>query len=269
LNTVVLPVPAPIPPQVPKTSYLSPQEILLLDDKELNQIMSLKKLAPYRDDAAKVRPNYKALQAAKGSLPSQPMWKKQKALKQQQQQQQQQQQRVRPAWQVERQEDGSQPQNGQVEGDQEQPQQQDGGDGGQQQQQQQRLQGWKQHSSKHHHHHQQQQRPHGGHSGKHGSHHSKHHKQQQQRLDPAAKQQARVESYAKLSLKRDRPSGDHQQQQHTGTWQQRPQKKQKKEAPPLPEGRLAKVAVDVSGLTPAQKKNLKRALKRKEAKGQA
>jgi protein KRI1 len=250
---------------VPKTSYLSPQEILLLDDKELNQIMSLKKLAPYRDDTSKVRPNYKALQAAKGSLPSQPMWKKHKAL-------QQQQQRMRPAWRVERDEDGSQPQNGRVQGDNGQQQQQQGGeDGGQQQQrqQQQRPHGWKQHSGKHHHHHQ-QQRSHGGHSGKHGSHPSKHHKQQQQRLDPASKQQARLESYAKLSLKRDRPSGDQQQQQqHAGSWQQRPQKKQKKDAPPPPEGRLAKVAVDVSGLTPAQKKNLKRALKRKEAKGQA
>ena len=36
--------------QVPKEDYgLTPEEILLLDDKQLNQLVSMKKLRPYRD----------------------------------------------------------------------------------------------------------------------------------------------------------------------------------------------------------------------------
>lgn len=37
-------------------------EIIALDDKALNQVVGMKKLAPYREDATKLRPNYKALQ---------------------------------------------------------------------------------------------------------------------------------------------------------------------------------------------------------------
>ena len=44
---------------VPKEDYgLSTDEILRLKDKELNQLVGLKRMAPYRDDRGKFRPNY-------------------------------------------------------------------------------------------------------------------------------------------------------------------------------------------------------------------
>uniref|UniRef100_A0A7S3VJ15 Kri1-like C-terminal domain-containing protein n=1 Tax=Dunaliella tertiolecta TaxID=3047 RepID=A0A7S3VJ15_DUNTE len=54
--------------QVPANTFgLSAEDLLIRDDKELNQIVGLKKLAPYREDQAKQRPNYKALQALRAS----------------------------------------------------------------------------------------------------------------------------------------------------------------------------------------------------------
>ena len=44
---------------MPATSYgLSILEILALPDKELNQVVGMKRLAPYRDDGGVTRPNY-------------------------------------------------------------------------------------------------------------------------------------------------------------------------------------------------------------------
>jgi protein KRI1 len=49
---------------VPKQDFgLGVEDILALDDKELNQVVGLKKLAPYRDDWKKQRANYGALNA--------------------------------------------------------------------------------------------------------------------------------------------------------------------------------------------------------------
>jgi protein KRI1 len=46
----------------PETYGLSIEEILMMDDKELNQVVGLKKIAaPYREEYKKVRPNYGAL----------------------------------------------------------------------------------------------------------------------------------------------------------------------------------------------------------------
>ncbi|KAF5829462.1 hypothetical protein DUNSADRAFT_16043 [Dunaliella salina] len=54
--------------QVPANTFgLSAEDLLTRDDKELNQIVGLKKLAPYREDQTKQRPNYKALQALRAS----------------------------------------------------------------------------------------------------------------------------------------------------------------------------------------------------------
>ena len=44
---------------VPKEDYgLSTEEILRLKDKELNQLVGLKRMAPYREERGKFRPNY-------------------------------------------------------------------------------------------------------------------------------------------------------------------------------------------------------------------
>lgn len=45
--------------QVPATSYgLSILDVLRLPDKELNQVVGMKRLAPYREDGGATRPNY-------------------------------------------------------------------------------------------------------------------------------------------------------------------------------------------------------------------
>ncbi len=55
--------------QVPASTFgLSVEELLSLDDKQLNAVVGMKRLAPYRDDAERMRPNYKALTAIKGEL---------------------------------------------------------------------------------------------------------------------------------------------------------------------------------------------------------
>ncbi|EFJ52328.1 hypothetical protein VOLCADRAFT_102989 [Volvox carteri f. nagariensis] len=54
--------------EVPASTFgLSVDEILRLDDKTLNQVVGIKRMAPYRDDP-KLRPNYKALEMIKGEL---------------------------------------------------------------------------------------------------------------------------------------------------------------------------------------------------------
>ncbi|KAG2501152.1 hypothetical protein HYH03_000967 [Edaphochlamys debaryana] len=53
--------------EVPSNTFgLSVDEILRLDDKSLNQVVGMKRLAPYREDLDRLRPNYKALAAVKG-----------------------------------------------------------------------------------------------------------------------------------------------------------------------------------------------------------
>lgn len=48
--------------QVPATTYgLNILEILAAPEKELNQVVGMKKLAPYREDGGIVRPNYSKL----------------------------------------------------------------------------------------------------------------------------------------------------------------------------------------------------------------
>ncbi|GFR40096.1 hypothetical protein Agub_g644 [Astrephomene gubernaculifera] len=53
--------------EVPASTFgLSVDDILRLDDKSLNQVAGMKRLAPYREDIEKQRPNYKALEMIKG-----------------------------------------------------------------------------------------------------------------------------------------------------------------------------------------------------------
>ena len=47
---------------------LHPAEILALPDQDLNAIVGLRKLAPYHEATERIRPNYKALAAARASL---------------------------------------------------------------------------------------------------------------------------------------------------------------------------------------------------------
>ncbi|KAG2432858.1 hypothetical protein HXX76_008591 [Chlamydomonas incerta] len=49
-------------PVDPSTFGLSVDDILRLDDRSLNQVVGIKRLAPYREEATKLRPNYKALE---------------------------------------------------------------------------------------------------------------------------------------------------------------------------------------------------------------
>lgn len=52
---------------MPRNNFgLSVDDILRLDDKALNQVVGMKRLAPYREDTTKLRPNYKALEMIKG-----------------------------------------------------------------------------------------------------------------------------------------------------------------------------------------------------------
>ncbi|GIL45728.1 hypothetical protein Vafri_2894 [Volvox africanus] len=55
--------------EVPANTFgLNVDEILRIDDKALNQVVGIKRLAPYRDDLNKLRPNYKALEMIKDGL---------------------------------------------------------------------------------------------------------------------------------------------------------------------------------------------------------
>lgn len=55
--------------EVPAASYgLDVLEILGIDNKELNQVVSMKKLAPYREDAGLARPNYAKVRELKNKL---------------------------------------------------------------------------------------------------------------------------------------------------------------------------------------------------------
>lgn len=55
--------------EVPAASYgLDVLEILGIDNKELNQVVSMKKLAPYREDGGLARPNYAKVRELKNKL---------------------------------------------------------------------------------------------------------------------------------------------------------------------------------------------------------
>jgi protein KRI1 len=213
---------------------LSAEEVLAMSDKDLNQIVGLKQLAPYRDDVKKLRPNYKALQSikAEAAAATQQQAKKRKKHGANGQGQggrpwqggskQQQRPGERKPW-----SGGKQQQQQQREGAQEQ---------GQQQQQQLKLKKPKQKAG-----------------------------QQQAELDPEARSKARLESYGKLSLKRDKQEA--QAKQQGGQQEKQQQKAKKRKKPEAPAGRLAKVQVEGT-LTKAQRKNLKRLLKRREERGE-
>lgn len=73
---------------VAKEDYgLSTDEILRLNDKELNQLVGLKRMAPYREDRGKFRPNY-------GRMRELQIGQEQKQAKWQQRQQQRQEQKA-------------------------------------------------------------------------------------------------------------------------------------------------------------------------------
>ena len=71
---LLMPVHALLGAQVPATSYgLNIAEILALPDRELNQVVGMKRLAPYRDDGGATRPNYgklRELQVLRPALPA-------------------------------------------------------------------------------------------------------------------------------------------------------------------------------------------------------
>ena len=204
-----------------------------MNDKDLNQVVGLKQLAPYRDDVKKQRPNYKALQSfkAEAAAAMQQQGKKRKKHRAdghgqghrpwQQDGEQRQGAGVGRPWSGGKQQQGR-------EGAREEGK---GSQGGQQQQ-------FKQ---------------------------SKHKQQQKVELDPEARSKARLESYGKLSLKRDKPESEGKQ--HDGKQQRQQQNGKKRKKPEAPVGRLAKVQIEKE-LTKAQKKNLKRLLKRKEERGE-
>lgn len=249
---------APTHTQVPAETFgLSVEDILTLPDKDLNQIIGMKRVAaPYQDDGRRLRPNYKALQRIKGEAAAAA------AVRDHKKQQRREKTKQRP----------SSRQQG------EEQHQQHGKEGGHKRQQQQQLAGHKrrhfEHGSKQPW--QQQQQPQHKHS-------TQHHSRQQKpvtEMTDEEKQAARLASYAKLTLKparqdhQDGGSGGQHKKQHQQQdgQQQRGKKRSRGEADqppaqPQPLGRLSRVQVDAAQLTKAQKKNLLRALKRKEKRG--
>ncbi|KAF6256564.1 KRI1-like family C-terminal-domain-containing protein [Scenedesmus sp. NREL 46B-D3] len=236
--------------EVPAESFgLTDEDVLGLSDKQLNQIAGLRLLAPYREDNKRLRPNYKALQSIKGEAAAAAALRRQKREREKQKEKQKKQQPK------------------QHHGDgQEHPQQQ-GQNRHKLGQQGQRGQ------------HQQQQQH---------RHKPQHHQQQKSLAEMTAeeKQAARLASYAKLTLK---PSKQAQQQaeglagaaaggagagkgfkkrkaeQQQGEEGSEKQQRKKQKGPAVQPGRLAAAGVQLEApLTKAQKKNLLRALKRKE-----
>eukprot|EP00798_Chlamydomonas_sp_ICE-L_P001660 gene1660-33055_t len=69
--------------QVPSQQFgMSLEDVLRHSDKELNQVIGMKRLAPYREDQARQKPNYKALETLKGSAPEGGFQKHRKQIKQ-------------------------------------------------------------------------------------------------------------------------------------------------------------------------------------------
>lgn len=238
-------------PQVEAESFgLSSEDVLALSDKQLNSVVGLKLLAPYRDGHKKLRPNYKALQELKGEAAAAAARRQSRKDKKRK-----------------RQNEGGAPhalQHVETQPTQPDSQQQHSG-----QQQQERIK----HKKQRQHDDKQQLQQHRQQHNKQKP--AKHKKQQQKQQSPAEltaeeKQAARLASYAKLSLK---PNKEHQQQNDQGSKQAKKKQKldttdteQQQKQQPQP-GRLASVQVD-KPLTKAQKKNLLRALKRKEKQQQ-
>ena len=75
---------------VGKEDYgLSTDEILRLNDKELNQLVGLKRMAPYREDRGKFRPNYAKMKELKvAEEDRQANWQQKQQRRQQHKQQQ-------------------------------------------------------------------------------------------------------------------------------------------------------------------------------------
>jgi protein KRI1 len=243
--------------QVEAESFgLTADDVLTLSDKQLNSVVGLKLLAPYREGHKKLRPNYKALQELKGEAAAAAAIRRQSRKNKKQK----------------RSSEGAQLESLQaVDGKQKQSSVQQQGNLRQQEPAQQKEQ---QENLKHQHHKSLQQRP--QHNNKQKP--SKQHKQQKQKqtaaeLTPEEKQAARLASYAKLSLKPNRDQ-QHKLDGGSGSGSKQPSKKRKlnstdeqqQSQAPQP-GRLA--GVQLAGpLTKAQKKNLLRALKRKEKQRQ-
>ncbi|WIA17436.1 hypothetical protein OEZ85_014286 [Tetradesmus obliquus] len=248
--------------EVPAESFgLTDEDVLALSDRQLNQIAGLRLLAPYREDSKRLRPNYKALQSIKGEAAAAAAMRRQKREREKQKEWQKKQQPKQ-----------------QQQGDEAQQQQQKPPPPPQQQQGQKKQMFGQQGQHQRSHHQQQQQQQHR---------HKQHHQQQQQKplaeMTAEEKQAARLASYAKLTLKPSKQAQEQaeglagaaaaggkgskkrraEQQQEGGEQQQQQKKKQK--GPAVQPGRLAAAGVQLEApLTKAQKKNLLRALKRKE-----
>ena len=75
--------------QVPKQDYgLTTEEILQLSDKDLNQVVGMKSMAPYREERGNFRPNYGKLKELRaGQAKKQSKYQVQKELRQQRREQ--------------------------------------------------------------------------------------------------------------------------------------------------------------------------------------
>jgi hypothetical protein len=240
-----------------ETFGLSVEDILTLSDKELNQIIGMKKVAaPYRDDSKRLRPNYKALQRIKGEAAAAAAMRQQKRDKQKLKEGERQQRRQQEQQQQQR----------------DQAAQADALQTGQQQQ--------RKHKQQHAGQKRRFEQPHGRPVGQQHKQQrqQKHHQKPLSEMTGEEKQAARLASYAKLTLK---PQQHDQQGNNAGSTQHQHKKqkqpvdqaqqghstnKQNEKQQVQPQGRLSAVPVD-KPLTKAQKKNLLRSLKRKERNG--
>lgn len=226
--------------QVPQASFgLSVDDILALPDKDLNQVVGLRRLAPYRAEHSKVRPNYKALQVIRKSQAEQEQPKKP----------------WHDKWKGKNKGssgDGNQQQHQAAE-TQQQPkkdkhwQASNGKQHALAGQKRKRVQGKQQQ------HHQQ----------RHGS-QKKHkpHANASEHYDAEARVKARQESYAALTLKKHGQDGDAAPAGKRKASVSTKLKASNKQAPQNGAGSASQAVDAGSNLTKAQRKNLKRALKR-------
>ncbi len=218
------------------------------------QVVGLKKLAPYREDGTKVRPNYKALQSLKsgtganGENVSGKDWHRHwKGRKQGQQDGARGQE-----WQQQWPKGGkSSKQGGEAAGKHGHGPAADGvGKGAfKAKRPEQHGKQWQDGKKQHQGHHKQQQQ------------------QQQQQLGGMTEEErlkARQQSYAKLTLNRGGPEAAGQHQQQTKGSERKREEEGQQQAPATPAGNEA-----LAGLTKAQRKNYKRSLKRGGGKASA